>query len=107
MVEAVGLQQVLQLSSMASRAQMAQQGQGAELARSFDKDLQKLADREGDKAHEVEPTPEEVKTKEEGSGGRKARAFIRQPGAAPDEESKDEPDLLSESGQGNIINVVA
>lgn len=106
MVESVGLQQVLQLSSMASRAHMAQQGQGAELARSFDKDLEKLTDREADKAHEIEPTSEEVKAREEGSGGRKARAQILKP-SAEHEDEEEESNLQSESGQGNIINVVA
>ncbi|VAX19328.1 hypothetical protein MNBD_NITROSPINAE04-1584, partial [hydrothermal vent metagenome] len=53
MVESLGMQQVLQLSSVVEKAQMAQQSKGAEVARAFDRELEKQTAREGDKTQAV------------------------------------------------------
>lgn len=106
MVESLGMQQVLQLSSMASRTQMAQQGQAGEVARAFDKELAKLTDREADQAHQIDKTPAEMQVKEEGS--RKPRARLATEEAEEkEEEEKEEQSPPAETDQGNIINLVA
>lgn len=108
MVEAIGLQQVLQLSGAVEKAQTAQQTQGSELARGFDRELEKTVERQSSQTQDVKET-ENAKIREEDQ--RKQKQYARRlPGPHPDEEEEeDEEDEepLAETDQGNLINVVA
>jgi len=110
MVESVGMQQVLQLTSVAVKAQMATQVQAPEVARAFDKELEKQTDREADKAHEIKDTPEEKTIREDGQERKQqpAMAAKRRTKKDVEEEEKETREAMqSEMGQGSIINVVA
>ncbi|VAX20145.1 hypothetical protein MNBD_NITROSPINAE01-698 [hydrothermal vent metagenome] len=109
MVESVGMQQVLQLSSVTVKAQMATQVQGPEVARAFDKELEKQTDREADKAHEIKDTPEEKTIREDGKGRKQqpAMAAKLRTKEVEEEEKEAREAMQSEMGQGSIINVVA
>jgi len=109
MVESVGMQQVLQLTSVAVKAQMSTQVQGPEVARAFDKALEKETAREADKTHEINETPEEKAIREEGQEP-KRHAMAGGGRHKKEEEEKEEKEeragIQSEMGQGSIINVV-
>ncbi len=105
MVEAIGLQQVLQLLSAVEKAQMAQQAQTSELARGFDKEMEKIVARLSDQTQDVKET-ESAKIREEDQ--RKPKHYARRlPDSNPEEEEEEEQEPPSESDQGNLINVVA
>ena len=105
MVEAIGLQQVLQLSGAVEKAQMAQQTQASELARGFDKEREKIVERQSDQTQEVKDI-EGAKIREEDQ--RKQKNYARKlPQGNPEEEEEEETEPPSESDQGGLINVVA
>ena len=108
MVDSVGMQQVLQLTSVTVKAQMATQVQGQEVARAFDKELQKQTDREADKAHEINETPEEKMIRDEDKEPKQqAMAGERHKKEREEEQKEELAAMQSEMGQGSIINVVA
>lgn len=105
MVEAIGMQQVLQLSGAVEKAQMAQQSQASELARGFDKEMEKIVARQSDQTQDVKET-ENAKIREEDQ--RKQKHYARKlPQGNPEEEEEEETEPPSESDQGGLINVVA
>ncbi len=105
MVQAIGMQQVLQLSSAVEKAQMAQQSQASELAKGFDKEMEKIVARLSDQTQDVKET-ENAKIREEDQ--RKQKHYARKlPQGNPEEEEEEETEPPSESDQGGIINVVA
>jgi len=108
MVEALGMQQVLQLTSTVERVQMAQQAQGAEQARGFDRELEKKVDHDRDLAKETQQT-EEAKIRDEDQRKRKHYAMPRRQRPAEEAAKEEEAPKLSasESGEGSLINIVA
>ncbi len=107
MVESLGMQQVLQLSSVVEKAQMAQQSKGAEVARAFDRELEKQTAREGDKTQAVNETPEDMEVREDESRGQNEQRMAAKKRAVAEEEKEDEQGPPSETGHGGLINVVA
>ncbi len=106
MVESIGLQQVLQLSSTVERVQMAQQSQGAEVARGFDRELEKIVEHQRDQAQETKEI-ENAKIREEDQRQQKQYARPQQQDTGKEEESEEPTSPASETDQGNLINVVA
>ena len=108
MVQSIGLQQVLQLSSAVERAQMAQQSQTSELARGFDKEFEKIADHKREQTQAMSET-ENAKIRDEDQ--RKRKHYARHlPQPSQDRKEKDEPEnkaVQGDSDQGAMINVVA
>lgn len=104
MVESIGMQQVLQLSAVVEKAHMAQQTVGSEVARSFEKELKKKAEREGDQTQAVNETPEELLIKDE---DHKKPQQEKLDAKQREKEEEKEAAPPSESGHGKIINVVA
>ena len=111
MVESLGLQQVLQLSSTVEKAQVAQQTQGTEQARAFDKELEKIVEHKRDQTQETKEI-ENAKIREEDQ--RKQQNFsqqLAQPSSEEaDEKESEEPESAApspESDQGKLINIVA
>ncbi|HEB73015.1 MAG TPA: hypothetical protein ENI77_10395 [Nitrospirae bacterium] len=105
MVQAIGMQQVLQLSSTVEKAQMAQQSQASELAKGFDKEMQKIVERQSDQTQEIKET-EDAKIRDEDQ--RKRKHYARKlPQGHPEEDEEEEGAAPpSESDQGGLINVV-
>lgn len=105
MVESIGMQQVLQLSGTIEKAQVAQQSQASELARGFDKELEKKVALQSDQTQEVKET-ENAKIREEDQ--RKKQQYARKlPQGNPEQDEEEETEAPSESDQGGLINVVA
>ncbi len=105
MVQAIGMQQVLQLSSTVEKAQMAQQSQASELAKGFDKEMQKIVERQSDQTQEIKEA-EDAKIRDEDQ--RKQKHYARKlPQGHPEEDEEEEGAAPpSESDQGGLINVV-
>lgn len=106
MVQAIGMQQVLQLSSAVEKAQMAQQSQASELAKGFDKEMKKIVERQSDQTQEIKEA-EDAKIRDEDQ--RKPKNYARKlPQGNPEEDEEEEEGAgsPSESDQGGLINVV-
>jgi len=107
MVESIGLQQVLQLSSTVERVQMAQQSQGPEMARGFDRELEKTVEHQRDQAQETKEI-ENAKIREEDQRQRQRHTPPQQRDTGEEEQSEEPTGgPASQTDQGNLINVVA
>jgi len=98
----------LQLSNVVERAQFAQQHQADEVSRAFDKELEKVVEREGDQTHATKESEESRAISD--SDQRKEKRYARRPPKPPEEEEeeegKEQPPPAEETGQGQLINVV-
>jgi len=105
MVQAIGMQQVLQLSGAVEKAQVAQQSQASELAKGFDKEMRKIVERQSDQTQEIKEA-EDAKIRDEDQ--RKPKHYARKlPQGHPEEDEEEEgAEPPSESDQGGLINVV-
>lgn len=107
MVESFGMQQVLQLSNVVERAQFAQQHQADEVSRAFDRELEKLAEREGDQTRETKETEETRPISDEDQRRRRRQMrLLLKPGEEEKEEKEEGKPAVDESGHGQLINVV-
>jgi len=105
MVQAIGMQQVLQLSGAVEKAQMAQQSQASELAKGFDKEMRKIVENQKDQTQEIKDT-ENAKIRDEDQ--RKPKHYAHKlPQGNPEEDEEEETEPPSEMDQGGLINVVA
>jgi hypothetical protein len=102
------MQQVLQYSNVTERVQHAIQGQAEDVARSFNKELEKVTETQLTQTHE---TKEAENALIRDSDQRKPKHYARRlPEPKEEEEEKKEeqpPTPPAESGHGSVINVVA
>ena len=109
MVESFGMQQVLQLSSVVERAQTAQLHQADEVARGFDKELEKVSEREKDKTHATKETEESRAIND--SDPRKPKHYARRlpkpPGEKEEEKKEEQAPVEQAGGEGRLVDVIA
>lgn len=110
MVQAVGMQQVLQYSNVTERVQHAIQGQTEDLTRSFNKELKEVEETQLTQTHETKGVePALIRDTDQGKSKYMARQF---PPKKHTEEEKEEAQESpapppAEAGHGVMINIVA
>lgn len=105
MVESFGMQYVLQLSNTVERAQMAQQHQADEVSRAFDRELEKLALREGDQTHATRES-EEVRALNDSDQRKEKRYARRLPKPREKEKEEEKKPAPEAADEGRLVDVI-
>ena len=108
MVQSVGMQQVLQYSNATERVQHAIQGQAEDLARSFNKEMEKVTDTQLTQTHETKGTEEALIRDYDQRKPKHYARHLPEPKEEEEEKKEEAPaQPPAESGHGSMINVVA
>ncbi len=107
MVESVGMQQVLQMSSTVEKANVSPSNQLAATARAFEDEMKKTTDLQLEQVQETKAT-EEAKIRDEDLP-KHHRQAKRPPGGGAHKDDAEEEEVvpIKELGVGGQINIVA